>query len=714
MALKYHPDKNPSTTPLFHVIHGAYERLIDGKVERNTIPSTPSNAASPTKPKEKPATASTDSSRAESSSNQFHQFQSKPNQYTSYRKPENTSTAKGAKVPKFEEKTRWGESRPDMAGDNDPLPGQNTYEGFRGYSQYPKNSPSFPSSESTKKSVPTRRKSASSINSTDSKSKSEEDTTERSRRRQKEYEAANKRIAERRARQQQRKNGDEPAGTEFTQSSFSLPIPEGLVVTPTKENQSSVDITWNKYSNSSSLLLKLELSWRISPRKQSNSSWKVGQSQSESQSTDWIVSSQLITTHQIRKKNLKVGTKYEFRLRYVLIKSDPDCDYQRGEWSEPVSITMPAPDETLENMPLNGLKNTEAKYALTITDMRARGLYSRTLFGISNPYIACTIGNTRLKTGVISHTNEPNWTNEKIIFHDICLNETLRVEVFDKELISRKSLLGEISISLSDLRNNEIRSWMILTGGSSEEGDKISEIYLSLQCHKESQHNVDTESGFVDTSPAPSTSAPVFEFFQLSPPPSSKPAKGFLHPVYNDSKLSSGQHIIGYLTPLKYVLVDSSLHTHLLDADWCYVQCHYGHEDQNAFLKTPVWGWSQARNKSNHSYFAPVSEDYQWSQDTHKTEGSAIETEDSESDEEDGDDDVPLWYQLRDEPTGYYYYYNDKTGESEWESPEWIEEIDHVSGSRYYTRLNPEDGTAVETTWSKPDHFARLIREMSK
>jgi curved DNA-binding protein CbpA len=343
MALKYHPDKNPSTTPLFHVIHGAYEKLMNN-TERS-LPTKPSSATSPTKPKQ---ASSNSANKSEPSKDQksepsetFQQYQSKPNKSTTYRRPEaaSSSSEKASqfepKIPKFDQQpkassSQWAYNRPGMAGDNDPLPGQNTYEGFRGYSQYQKEENS--SSTGRAGSAPhgqqtnaTRRKSHSSINtktSTTDPHRREEDAKERASRRQREHDEASKRIAERRARQQQRQNnkGDPDEATprtssggykstkqsKSTQSTESLPLPIPSDVTIQLGNdQTSVELSWLRYSSSKRLLLKVELSWRTPPPplKQSNSSWKVGQSKAkgegtegEQSSADWIVSSLSLRT----------------------------------------------------------------------------------------------------------------------------------------------------------------------------------------------------------------------------------------------------------------------------------------------------------------------------------------------------------------------------------------------------------------------------------
>jgi hypothetical protein len=43
-----------------------------------------------------------------------------------------------------------------------------------------------------------------------------------------------------------------------------------------------------------------------------------------------------------------------------------------------------------------------------------------------------------------------------------------------------------------------------------------------------------------------------------------------------------------------------------------------------------------------------------------------------------------VWYEQWYELNKASYYYNAATGESQWESPEWVEETDPASGARYY------------------------------
>jgi len=106
-----------------------------------------------------------------------------------------------------------------------------------------------------------------------------------------------------------------------------------------------------------------------------------------------------------------------------------------------------------------------------------------------------------------------------------------------------------------------------------------------------------------------------------------------------------------------------------------------------------------------------------------------------------------VWVEHTDEH-GNNYYVNEQSGESSWDPPEWVQELDPTTGINYYVHhiRNPQtdgdsesnstiisDGNAAEasgkhssskmqrgsyggagislhSTWSKPEHFAQLKR----
>jgi curved DNA-binding protein CbpA len=65
MALKYHPDKNPATTPLFQAIHSAYEKLSTQTVRIEPSSSSPPPPATSKPPQGPPPSSSNSSSNTE-------------------------------------------------------------------------------------------------------------------------------------------------------------------------------------------------------------------------------------------------------------------------------------------------------------------------------------------------------------------------------------------------------------------------------------------------------------------------------------------------------------------------------------------------------------------------------------------------------------------------------------------------------------------------
>jgi curved DNA-binding protein CbpA len=70
---------------------------------------------------------------------------------------------------------------------------------------------------------------------------------------------------------------------------------------------------------------------------------------------------------------------------------------------------------------------------------------------------------------------------------------------------------------------------------------------------------------------------------------------------------------------------------------------------------------------------------------------------------------VDEWIECFDEH-GNVYYFNEKTSESKWEPPEWFEESDPITGSKYYIHvvMNGDD-IQFQSTWEKPKVFSRVI-----
>lgn len=423
-------------------------------------------------------------------------------------------------------------------------------------------------------------------------------------------------------------------------------------------------------------------------------------------------------------------------------------ELKKGEWCEKVSINIPDLDTLNQEKntyvnPNSNVSNTlNRNYNIKISQLKAKNLHSKTFFMISNPYIALTIEDIRQKTTVQKNTNNPIWLNEEISFDGVNIKQQiLHLEIFDKELISRKSLLGEIYIPLNELEySNELESWMILTGGSSEDSDEISQVYIKIKGMKKSQEfenieikqtknninektvssktkstletnrNINSsksnekvkqkdkdipneefnETGFLFKDDISRNEDSNMIYYLKLIPPSLSNIKIFYYSVYSNHDINS--EIVGYLTPLKFVKVYER------NNNWIKVDCHYNISNKNKLLTTSLIGWCQrsqwnSTTQSDYTYFQTINLEYDNIDDISieindtKSESESDNESDSDSDssnlsESDLMDKIETYYQLLDENTGCFYYYNEETGESNWEPPEWIEEFDPISGSR--------------------------------
>eukprot|EP01033_Poteriospumella_lacustris_P010137 gene10138-7227_t len=121
---------------------------------------------------------------------------------------------------------------------------------------------------------------------------------------------------------------------------------------------------------------------------------------------------------------------------------------------------------------------------IKISHIEVRKLHSAALFGECHPYIYFSMGAQRQKTSVKATGHAATWDDIVVLKVPSNLDvttATMHVEVFDKELIRRKRLLGEVSIKLDGLDMRDFDSWFALEGG---ECAGVGEIHVKISLQK--------------------------------------------------------------------------------------------------------------------------------------------------------------------------------------------------------------------------------------
>ena len=137
---------------------------------------------------------------------------------------------------------------------------------------------------------------------------------------------------------------------------------------------------------------------------------------------------------------------------------------------------------------LDGLTDSKARKAevsgnkgrrLEISEVKVRGLHSFSIIGEANPYVYFEVGDEKVKTSVKWNHREADWedTFSVQISTEQLTEENLLVEVYDKERIRRKRLLGSVVIKLHSLLSCNGGSWYALEGG---EKSSSGEVHLQL------------------------------------------------------------------------------------------------------------------------------------------------------------------------------------------------------------------------------------------
>lgn len=117
-------------------------------------------------------------------------------------------------------------------------------------------------------------------------------------------------------------------------------------------------------------------------------------------------------------------------------------------------------------------------------------------------------------------------------------------------------------------------------------------------------------------------------------------------------------------------------------------------------------------NHASCSFAVDVDDDistWQWAPGVNGVSG--VNSKDHQSSAAQGAPVVDEWFERYDPDGGFTYYYNDKTGESSWDAPEYVIETDPISKDTYFLQLNKSNGAPVKSMWEAPVHYARLTRQ---
>jgi hypothetical protein len=143
--------------------------------------------------------------------------------------------------------------------------------------------------------------------------------------------------------------------------------------------------------------------------------------------------------------------------------------------------------------------------------------------------------------------------------------------------------------------------------------------------------------------------------------------------------------------------------------NWCKVEYHTPVPEDSGRRSSDLCGWCVRENESIQYLVPSASLNMNAEQGNHETSTQDLSHQMPKKKTvppklEEGIDEE-LWYELHDDE-GAVYYFNSASGESQWEPPQWVDEIDPVSGAVYY--VNSLTGDAQ---WEMPERFVPVIRE---
>merc|ERR1711874_698920 len=123
----------------------------------------------------------------------------------------------------------------------------------------------------------------------------------------------------------------------------------------------------------------------------------------------------------------------------------------------------------------------------------ARNLEKSGMFGKADPYIVVSHKDKKKTSATINNDLNPQWNFENTFVVNKSSKETLRFEVYDKDMVTKDDLMGTAEISITDAAQMKEGLWIPLQGCKSGELFVSVEIFQPKTGEEDSLKSEDTE-----------------------------------------------------------------------------------------------------------------------------------------------------------------------------------------------------------------------------